>query len=155
MMELFLPLIEGSGNKYKKILPIKAKKAIEGKKIRTTTSDGLETQNVAGKEDWLVENQTGAKEQYLVSEKVFKEKYQLQEALDDGWGVYIPLGKVWGLEFSSSSLPKEIHGKVLYFEAAWGEKMKIQLGDFLVCPLDKSEIYRIAKKEFEQTYQKI
>ena len=39
-----------------------------------------------------------------------------------------------------------------YFEAPWQEKMVAKKGD-MICTTDGSEIYRIARKEFEQTYR--
>ena len=40
-----------------------------------------------------------------------------------------------------------------YFIAAWGEEMVTKKDDYLACPLDHSEVYRIARKEFFETYK--
>ena len=37
--------------------------------------------------------------------------------------------------------------------APWGEKMIVKVGDYLVSPLNYSEVYRIAEKEFFETYR--
>ena len=39
--------------------------------------------------------------------------------------------------------------------ANWGEKMVVRKNDYLVSPLDNSEVYRIARKEFFETYKKL
>ncbi len=40
-----------------------------------------------------------------------------------------------------------------YFEAEWGSKMIVKEKDFLACPVGGEEVYRIARKEFFETYQ--
>lgn len=146
-----LPIMKKNGSCFQKFLKIKAKPADPGSWVITQTTDGIETKNQAKPGDWLVENQTEAKEQYLVSEKSFEEKYSFLEKRGE-WGIYAPKGKILAVEFNeklgAKNLPKQ-----LVFEAPWGEKMRLRIGDYLVCPLDKSEIYRIAQKEFLETYQ--
>ncbi|MCK5476675.1 MAG: hypothetical protein KAI55_02035 [Candidatus Aenigmarchaeota archaeon] len=39
------------------------------------------------------------------------------------------------------------------FEASWGENMVAKIGDMIVTPPNKDEVYRIAIKEFEETYR--
>jgi NAD(P)-dependent dehydrogenase (short-subunit alcohol dehydrogenase family) len=39
------------------------------------------------------------------------------------------------------------------FMAPWDQPEKVELNDFLVTPPDHSEIYRIARKEFFETYK--
>jgi len=43
--------------------------------------------------------------------------------------------------------------EILSFEAPWGEPMPIKLNDILI--INKDEVYRIARAEFDQTYQSI
>jgi hypothetical protein len=35
-------------------------------------------------------------------------------------------------------------GKVFYIEAPWMERQVVKLNDYIVCPLSKGEVYRIA-----------
>ena len=41
------------------------------------------------------------------------------------------------------------------FQAPWKESIVVKPGDFLVISLDKTEIYRVAKKEFTETYEEL
>jgi len=41
--------------------------------------------------------------------------------------------------------------EVLSFEAPWGGSMPIKINDILI--INKDEVYRIARAEFDQTYQ--
>jgi len=41
----------------------------------------------------------------------------------------------------------------LSFEAPWGGSMPIKINDILI--INEDEVYRIAKAEFDQTYQSI
>jgi hypothetical protein len=77
MLKHFLPLMESQGKRYKKKSLIRAKKAEPGMIVVTRTSDGIETRNTAEKGDWLVENQTSAKESYLIRADTFSKKYTL------------------------------------------------------------------------------
>jgi hypothetical protein len=45
--------------------------------------------------------------------------------------------------------------EILEFVAPWGESMIVKPGDYLVTPPEKNEIYRIAQKEFEETYKQL
>jgi len=40
-----------------------------------------------------------------------------------------------------------------YFQADWGSKMVVKEKDFLACPVGGAEVYRIARKEFFETYR--
>lgn len=155
MLSHFLPLLEQSGKRYKKKSLVRAKKARVGLLIITKTSDGNETKNTAEAGDWLVENQTSSNEQYLVKAETFKKKYKLVHALENGWGSYQPLGETKGLIVTKSHF--EIFGAtdVLEFQAPWKDTMIVKPGDMLVVPPEKNEIYRIAKKEFGETYVEI
>lgn len=155
MLAHFLPLMEVRGKQYKKKSLIRAKKAEQGLVVVTLTSDGIETQNTAEKGDWLVENQTSAKERYLVKPETFEKKYSLMHSLGDGWGCYRPIGKIYAINVSESDLVNFGAKTVLEFQAPWKESIVVKPEDFLVISLDKSEIYRIAKKEFSETYEPI
>ena len=151
----FLPVLEKYGNRYKKITLVKAKKAEPGSWIITKTSGGFETKNKAEAGDMLVENQTSSLEQYLVREDTFSKKYEIEHSLEKGWASYKPISEI--LAYHVTNADFEFFGllDVLEFEAPWGESMILKPGDYLVTPLEKNEIYRVAQKEFEETYKQI
>jgi len=155
MLAHFLPILEKSGKRYKKKTMVRAKKAQAGLVVVTKTSDGDETQNTAEAGDWLVENQTSTNELYLVKAETFKKKYILVQALEKGWGCYQPKGEILGLILTDSHFEELGTTKVLQFQAPWKYSMVAKVGDLLVVPPEKDEIYRIAKKEFGETYVEI
>lgn len=155
MLEHFLPLMESQGKRFKKRSLIRAKKAEPGLLVVTRTSDGFETQNTAEKGDWLVENQTSAKESYLVKAETFEKKYALMDSLGNGWGCYRPLGEIYAYKVSAGDLENFGANEVMEFQAPWKESIVVKPGDYLVIPLDKGEIYRVARKEFIETYEEI
>ncbi len=147
LCDIIIPILEEKGLCCKKTAIIKARQARSGECIITITQDGMETINYAKTGDWVVENQTGAKEKYILSSTAFETKYKTTEN-SEGWNTYSPIGKVIAIEYSEDLLDVSIEN----FEAPWGTPMSLKNGDFLVAPLDKSEVYRVAKKEFEETY---
>ena len=155
MLANFLPILEKSGKHYKKKSMVRAKKAVPGLVVVTKTSDGEETKNTAEAGDWLVENQTSTNELYLVKSETFKKKYTLVQALEKGWGCYQPKGEILGIVVENDHLKSFNVSSVMEFQAPWRDTMIVKTGDMLVVPLDKDEIYRIAKKEFGETYVEI
>ncbi|MEB2784007.1 hypothetical protein [Algoriphagus persicinus] len=155
MLAHFLPILEKSGKRYKKKTMVRAKKAQPGLVVVTKTSDGDETKNTAEPGDWLVENQTSSSEQYLVKAETFLKKYSLVQSLEKGWGCYQPKGETSGLRVNELHLEALGATKVLEFQAPWKDTMIVKPGDMLVVPPEKDEIYRIAKKEFGETYVEI
>ena len=155
MLAHFVPLMEAGGKRYRKKSLIRAKRAEPGLQVITTTSDGFETKNTATKGDWLVENQTSAKESYLIKAEIFKKKYILLHSLGNGWGCYRPIGEIFAYTVSTDDLAKFGVTEIMEFQAPWKESIVVKPGDFLVAPVDKSEIYRVARKEFLETYEEI
>ena len=155
MLDHFLPLMEQQGKRFKKKSLIRAKKAEPGLVVITRTSDGIETKNTAEKGDWLVENQTSAKESYLIKAETFEKKYTLMDSLGNGWGCYRPIGEIYALKVTAEDLNYFGAKSVMEFQAPWKESIVVKPGDFLVIPLDKTEIYRVAKKEFTETYEEL
>ncbi|MDI1321197.1 MAG: hypothetical protein PSV36_00530 [Algoriphagus sp.] len=150
----FLPILEKNGEHFKKFTLVRAKKAEPGTWIITKTSDGVETKNQAKQGDMLVENQTSSFEQYLVKQETFSKKYEIEQSLERGWATYRPIGEI--LAYRVSNVDFEFFGVVdlLEFEAPWGETTVVKPGDYLVTSPEKNEIYRIAQKEFGETYKK-
>lgn len=155
MLLHFLPLLDKGGKRYKKKSLVRAKKAQPGQVVVTKTSDGNETKNTAESGDWLVENQTSSNEWYLVKAETFQKKYSLVHSLEKGWGSYQPKGEIFGLHIIKSHLDELGATDVLEFQAPWKDTMIVKVGDMLVVPPEKDEIYRIAKKEFGETYVEI
>lgn len=148
-------LLLETGRDYRKFRTVKARPVTEGEKIVSTVESGRETVNTAGAGDYVVENQTGAKEQYIVSREKFKQRYSKDRKLDDEWSLYKPLGQVKGIEVDRSILNIFQQEGSFYITASWGEAQKVDEGDMLVTALpltEKPEIYRIARKEFSETY---
>ena len=152
IQDKYLPLLREEGVLYIKYRQVLARKAKLGEKIYTFTADGLETKNTVDSEGYIVQNKTTAKEEYFVTKEKFAERYE-QKNPSEGkeWKTYLPIGKIFVIELSEQMI-EETSGS---FIAPWGEEMVLKVGDYLVCPPDFSEIYRIAKSEFAQTYVKI
>jgi hypothetical protein len=155
MLAHFIPIFEEKGNSYRKKSLIKAKKATPGIVIFTKTSDGVETKNTAQEGDMLVQNQTSSEEQYLVKAKTFEAKYEMIDSLGNGWACYKPKGIMMGYELTDADLKSFSKIDRLEFQTPWKDTMFVRKGDFLVIPADQDEIYRVARKEFLETYQKI
>lgn len=154
MLNHFLPILETKGVLYRKKTLIKARKANPGTLVVTKTNDGDETKNTAKSGDWLVENQTSSSEQYLVAATVFDTKYEMIQSLGNGWSSFQPKGKVTAIPITKMDFEAFENQDTIHFEAPWKELTVLRIGDFLVTPPEKDEIYRIAKKEFGETYEK-
>ncbi len=152
-LESMTPHFKQSGTLYRKYKKIYARKAIRGEKIQTITADGLETSNTAKEGDFIVKNQTDAQEMYIMGSKKFNERYRLLGEADEDFSEYEPLGKVIGLELTPDLLTELRLDAEFEFIAPWGEKMVAKKGDYIVTPPDHSEVYRIARKEFFETYE--
>lgn len=144
--EMFFPYLLENGKDFFKFSLVLARRAIPGEYIETWTADGLETTNFANKFDFVLKNlQTEYQEEYIVSEEMFFKRYKFFYFTDDVHAVYIPTGKV---------LAAIYFGEDTSFIANWGRPMALKSGDFLVSPYPGlKEIYRIAAKEFFETYQ--
>lgn len=152
--QMVLPLLKTKGKSYRKFKKVLARKVKELEPVSTVTSDGLETTNRAKTGDYIVKNQTDAGEEYVMSPQKFKDRYKYKKRSKAGYSEYEPKGRITALEVNKSLLKKlKLQGE-FYFEAAWGSKMVVKEKDFLVCPMGGEEIYRIARKEFFETYEK-
>lgn len=152
LMQLLISEFKLEGVLFKKVKTVLARKAKEGEQINTITSDGLETTNTAKKGSFIIKNQTEAEELYIIGGSKFKDRYEFLEEVDSDFSRYSAKGKVFAIEMTSAFLKKMNLKDTFYFIAPWKEEMITKKGDFLVCPPDYSEIYRIARKEFFETY---
>jgi hypothetical protein len=150
-----LPVLKSDGQHYRKFKQVHARSAIEGEVIVSRTGDGEEeTSNAAGADDMVVRNLTTAQEQYIVSKTKFDKLYKENESIDDRWTLYDPQGEVQAIEVSVDIMELLDVGEEFFIMASWGSEQFARTGDKLVSPLPKcDEIYRIAKFEFDETYQ--
>lgn len=155
LQALFLPLLQSEGVLFIKNKRVLARKAVAGERIETITSDGLETVNTAESGDFIIQNQTKAKECYIINSKKFSDRYEyLSESAQEGYHFYKSKGEVFALEITTELLKSINLPAQFFFIAPWDEKMVVKKADFLVCQPDSSEIYRIARQEFFETYKK-
>jgi len=153
----FLPLLKEKGGNYQKSKNIFARSTIKGEKIISITSDGSESINIAKDSDsFVVKNQTSAQEKYIVLGPIFRQKYELLRAAKDGFSEYESKGQIKAIKLTGRLWEQlQFTNNQIYFEAPWGEASILKKHDYMVCPPDYSEVYRIARKEFWETYKKI
>ena len=149
------PVLETEGAIFKKKSHILAKKATPGQEIETHTDDGLETTHVAKKNEWLVQNQTDAQEQYILTDKAFRERYVRVGPAEHGFEEFRPTSKIVAIELTAERLRALRLPAFFQFKTAWKAEMVAKSNDFLAVPPDFSEIYRIARKEFFETYEPV
>jgi hypothetical protein len=157
----FADIIEKKGELYQKSKGVYAVIAEGGEKIISRTSDGVETTNIASKGDYIVQNDTTAKEKYIVKASVFNERYV--HSHDNFFNPSVKT-QVHALQLTDRNISRHgltAFGKLVtesgtdaFIEAPWRESQKVQLNDYLVCLPSKNEVYRIANAEFNQTYKK-
>ena len=151
----FFTILKETGQCYTKRSLIRAKKANPGTLVITRTSDGQAYENTANPGDWLIENQTAVSEHYLMKEATFSKKYSLHQALGEGWGAYSALGQVYAKQLTPQEIKDFSGAQNIDFEGPQYKTINLQLGDYMVIPTDKSEVYRITEKEFLQTYEPV
>jgi hypothetical protein len=151
LMQRVLPLLKCDGKLYRKHQAVMARAAVVGELIVSVTSSGEETRNTASEGDYVVKNLTRAEELYIVRGPAFRERYELESSLDE-WSRYRPLGRVIALEVGDALVFELGVANKFWIQAPWNEPQVTEVGDFLVCPPNATEIYRIARTEFEETY---
>ncbi|MBV6439068.1 MAG: hypothetical protein EPGJADBJ_00699 [Saprospiraceae bacterium] len=153
ILQKLRPLLESEGAIYHKKRNILAKRAKGGERVETVTGDGVETINEAGSGDYIVQNQTEAGEQYVVPENEFLKKYApVGKPTRQGFAEYRSTGKIVALELTAEKLKALGLPREFKFKTDWGEDMVAKAGDFMGGPADFSEVYRLARKEFFETY---
>ena len=158
----YIDLMKSRGHLYQKIKGVYARVAGGGEKIITRTSDGMETMNVANKGDYIVTNTTTSKESYIIKPAQFAKKYTLHH---DDYFVPNENAQVFALQLTENTINKfkleaftelcNKHAHKAYIEAPWYERQAVKLNDYLASPLIKNEVYRIANKEFLESYKLI
>ncbi len=150
-----LPVFQKIGKRYRKFQQIHARPAQPGEIVVSITSSGMETRNIASDGDFVVKNLTEALELYIVSGSKFSKRYTLDCEMNGEWKRYRPLGEVIAIEVDTGLLTFLEQTSPFLIEAPWGEPQQVELHDFFVTHIDYSEIYRIARREFFQTYKLI
>ena len=148
-----LSLLQERGKRYRKFQQIPARPAAAGEVVVSITSSGVETRNTACQGDFVVRNLTEAMEAYIVSGNKFSARYTLVAEEEDGWKRYQLRGEVFALEIKVEIIGLLGRTSPFEIEAPWGEPQRVEPNDFLVTPPDCSEIYRIARQDFLQTYK--
>ena len=105
--------------------------------VETITSDGKETQNVAEPGDIIMSGPS--RENYVLKAAKFPKLYQGQ------------IGQTVVPEQNPRMVALYTGQETVSFIAPWGESMVLKPGDYLVKDGDAG-YYRIAKVEYEQTY---
>ena len=112
--------------------------AKEQQPVVTVTTDGKETQNVAEPNDIIISGPS--KEKYAIKAAKFPKLYHGK------------LGDVITPEQSPRVVAHVTNlQQPITFKAPWGEDMILKPGDYLVKDGEQG-YYRIAKKEYEETY---
>lgn len=150
MSNKYHEILKKEGKLYEKFNPVIARPAIVGEKIVTITSDGKETENIANEGDYVIQNSTQSKEQYIISSEKFKNRYkeypedcEIPFNPPNGFSFYLPTGTTIAIKYD---------GEDTEFIAPWNEPMVLKNGDY-ICSIDSVEIYRIGNKEFNETYK--
>jgi hypothetical protein len=113
----------------------------DGIKVVTVLPDGKETQNTAAKGDIIMSGPS--REKYVVKAAKFPKLYTGNIGKD-----VIP-------EQTPRMVARYTDAQTITFEAPWGEQMILKTGDYVVREADGKGFYRIAKAEFERTYERI
>ena len=156
LLERILPRARTEGIRHRKFQRVQARPARPGEVVVSITTDGEETTNTAGPDKMRVRNLTEAQEEYLVGKQKFAERYSLLETLEDGWAEYEPKGEILGVEITRDVTDLLDVGEEFFIMAPWGSEQLAREGDLFVAPLPRlDEIYRIARKEFDETYKPV
>ena len=155
-------IIESKGSIYQKKAGVWAEVAEGGENIVSTTQDGKETVNTASTGDYIVENETRAREKYILKPGVFKERYTHSH---DNYYKPSDKARVYALQLTGETIYScrltvfnqliSQQGTTTFIEAPWKESQKVQLNDYLVSLASTNEVYRIANAEFNETYKRV
>jgi hypothetical protein len=109
--------------------------------VVTVLPDGKETSNTAERGDIIMSGVS--REKYVIKAAKFPKLYTGSMGRD-----VIP-------EQTPRMVARYTEPQTITFEAPWGEQMILKTGDYVVREADGKGFYRIAKAEFERTYERI
>ncbi|MDX1912621.1 MAG: hypothetical protein SFV22_14105 [Saprospiraceae bacterium] len=150
--KLLQPAFDTDSRCYRKKTDVLVRAAQEGELIITCTADGEETRNKAEAGDFVLKNKTEAGEEYLVSKETLDDRYTFLEKADEVYARYRPNGTIQAISLDEAYFTSLSLHNPFRFMAEWGETMIVRAGDYLV-RTDSGEVYRIARKEFFETYE--
>ncbi|NIF04788.1 hypothetical protein F3J23_04975 [Chryseobacterium sp. Tr-659] len=165
LMVKYSDLILKYGKKYYKIKGVYAKAAETSQEVKSVIGGKTETVNYAGKGDYIIKNDTGHKEKYILSKEKFDTRYKLHsnDMDSEGYLYYNPVKiPVHAIQLTAENIKKhnlsEFYNifdtdKTSHIEAQWSQSMLVTENDYLVLAFDESGIYRIEKDVFKETYQ--
>lgn len=132
-------LKKGQVKEYRKFGTVKAIVAKKEQKVDTIIDGKLETTNIAKPGDYIVTGPKG--EKYVLSADKIKTRYKHVEG-----DTYKAIGNCYAVEYK---------GKSFKFNAPWDELMTCHDGDFIASTKqDGTDVYRIEKEVFQQTYKR-
>ena len=141
MVHQYLSDIQSDGRLYRKKVNIFARISSGGEFIETFTKDGKETQRTTVEGNVVVRNPGG--EIYVIEREQLDRRYEPLDNYDGEWREYKPVGCIGAIKWEHDNVE---------FIASWDEVMVIKYGDMLATN-DGKTVYRIARHEFEQTYE--
>ena len=162
LLTKFADIIEKKGKLSQKTRGVFASVAEGGELVISKTKDGEETRNVATKGDYIITYDTSSLERYIISAEKFNNRYVHQKEK-----YYVPNDKarIFALQITPDSIyQNNLEGldklinqpdHPVYIEPPWSENQTLRLNDYLVCPVAKNEVYRIAQIEFKETYKEL
>lgn len=133
---------------YKKRGTFKARKGKPGEHVETVIDGEVETTKTVKENEVVIEGPKG--ELYVVSEKKFNERYEVDKELSDTPKPYKSKGFIRAFEWK---------GEPIKFIASWEEEMICKDGDFLAAPVKSeednnvTEVYRVERSVFDETYK--
>lgn len=165
LVNRYARIIESKGGLYQKSKGIYATVASGGELVISKIQDDAveEARNIASKGDYIVTGITKSGEQWVIKPESFHKRYKqvngdYYEPKDTArvYAIQVTAANIYNYGLTELETLIKNPGKAVYIEAAWGESQLISLdSSYLVCPPDKSEIYRIAKSAFDETYDKV
>ncbi|MBL0110680.1 MAG: hypothetical protein IPP42_07415 [Saprospiraceae bacterium] len=151
---LFLLWINTLGNTYEKFGTVEARLANHEEQITSITKYGVETTSRAAIGDYIVTNtNTESGESYIIKHNKFDTRYQFIRRISDEKALYKPIGMVKAVQLTKDILKRLNLPDHFTIMPAWNEPQYISKGDYIVCPPDESEFYRIGYDEFINTYK--
>lgn len=158
LIDKYKSLIETNGKKYYKTCEVEIHKATKGQRVITVTSTGFETVKIARENEYILTRKlTDYRECYLISKSTFDKYLPLTDKpnfyrMDQSRFIHaIPFNSNNFSELFNSVVKTNAEKvKYIYIQASWLETQVCFENDFIV--LNEGNIYRVGKKEFQDTY---
>lgn len=137
---------------YKKRGKFISRIAIMGETILTIVAGKLETMKTVNEPSIVLRNiEVGSSaEMYIVPLESYNKRYY-----EDSGNSYLIDGHKWQVAFAKGEVRAfQYNSEPIIITAIWGEEMIVEPGDYIARPVDgeQTDIYRIEKKTFKQTY---